>query len=413
MASSPTPNSSQPRAILHVDLDAFYCSVEERSKPTLRGKAFAVGGLAEERGVVASCSYAARRLGVRSAMAMGMAQRLCPHLRVVPPRHAHYRAVSHQVMELLRSFTPKLEQLSIDEAFLDVTDQLANESDPALAACTLALEIQRRVFEGLGLSCSLGVASNKMVAKIANDCGKAGATPGQSPQALCVVEVGHEATFLAPLPVSALWGVGPKLEAKLHEMGIQTIGDLALWDERDLARRFGKHGVDLARHARGIDRREVTTERERKSISCETTFLHDIGDFETLHMALRQQAAGVAAHLRKQKLRGTTVRLKLRWSDFNYCTRQTTLSLPTDAAPVIEDVAITLLRQVWDETASVRLLGVGMSGFPPVRQLRLFDEIPEEDETPLGDSVATQANVKTETSFEEPLAGGVMHQGPK
>ena len=379
MASS--PGFGPARTIIHVDLDAFYCAVEEQRDPTLRGQAFAVGARAEERGVVASCSYAARRCGVRSAMAMGRAQRLCSHLVVVPVRHSQYRAVSAQVMQLLRSFTPKLEQLSIDEAFLDVTELVAN--DGALAGGALALEIQRRVEEELGLSCSLGVASNKMVAKIANDCGKATVNTGHSPQAFCVVEAGREAEFLAPLPVSALWGVGPKLEASLKNLGIETIGALAQWDERDLMRRFGRHGVDLVQHARGIDKREVVTERESKSISSETTFLHDVAEWEELHElhgTLREQAQGVAAQLQKHRLQATTVKLKLRWSDFSFSTRQTTLLFSTDVAPVIEEAATGLLKHLWVDAAPVRLLGVGVSGLSPVRQLALFDRVDETSE---------------------------------
>ncbi len=278
-------------------------------------------------------------------------------------------------MELLRGVAPKLEQLSIDEAFLDVTDLLA--SDRSLTGGALALEIQRRVEEELGLSCSLGVASNKMVAKIANDCGKAASTTGHSPQALCVVETGLEAEFLAPLSVSALWGVGPKLEARLRDLGIETIGTLAQWDERDLMRRFGKHGVDLAKHAKGIDKREVVTERESKSISSETTFVQDVVEWEGLHATLIEQAQSVAAQLQKQHLQATTVKLKLRWSDFTFSTRQTTLLFATDAAPTIEDAATSLLKELWASPAPVRLLGVGVSGLSMVRQLGLFDSVPE------------------------------------
>ncbi len=370
MASSSA--SGAARTILHVDLDAFYCAVEEQRDRTLRGRAFAVGAKAQDRGVVASCSYPARRCGVRSAMAMSLAQRLCPHLIVVSPRHSHYRAVSAQVMELLRSFTPQLEQLSIDEAFLDVTQLVA--TNPTFAGGSLALEIQRRVFEELGLSCSLGVASNKMVAKIATDCGKATVTTGHSPQALCMVEPGQEAEFLAPLPVSALWGVGPKLEARLKDLGIETIGALSKWPERDLMRRFGRHGADLSQHARGIDKREIVTERESKSISSETTFVQDVEEWEGLHEALQEQAQSVAKELQEQKLQATTVKLKLRWSDFSFSTRQTTLLSSTDAAPVIEEAATALLTRLWVGAEPVRLLGVGVSGLSTVRQLGLFDD---------------------------------------
>jgi DNA polymerase-4 len=219
-----------PRTIIHVDLDAFYCSIEEQRDATLRGKPFAVGGQPDERGVVASCSYAARQFGVRSAMPMARARALCPQLVIVPTRHSVYRAASVQVMERLRSVTPLVEQLSIDEAFLDVTDVL-RDGAPLLArqqpethaapvidtrifdARVLAERLQGCIKDELGLSCSVGVASNKMVAKIATDYGKAAVQTGQSPGAICVVPPGDEAAFLAPLPVGALWGVGPKTQS--------------------------------------------------------------------------------------------------------------------------------------------------------------------------------------------------------
>ena len=404
MASLSSPGAARTlpaRTILHVDLDAFYCAVEEQRDPTLRGRAFAVGARPEERGVVASCSYAARRCGVRSAMAMGLALRLCPHLIVVPVRHAAYRAISRKVMDLLRSFTPKLEQLSIDEAFLDVTEHLTDHS--SFAGGVLALDIQQRVQEELGLSCSLGVASNKMVAKIANDCGKASVFTGHSPQALCVVETGREAEFLAPLPVSALWGVGPKLEARLKDLSIETIGALALWDERDLMQRFGKVGVDLARHAKGIDKREVVTERESKSISSETTFLHDVEEWEALHATLIEQTQNVVSELHKQKLQATTVKLKLRWSDFSFSTRQTTLLLATDDALSIEAAATSLLKQLRASEAPVRLLGVGVSGLSPVRQLGLFDSIAEEPTVETIEALAVETIELAAPEAEDPF----------
>jgi DNA polymerase-4 len=223
------------RTIIHVDLDQFYCAVEEQRDPTLRGKPFAVGGRPEGRSVVASASYAARAFGVRSAMPMAHALRLCPELTIVPPNFPVYRAASQAVMERLHALSELVEQISIDEAFLDVTS--LGEPGEAVAA-----RLQASVRAELGLSCSIGVASNKLVAKIATDVGKGMARRGAIPSAICAVPPGEEAAFLAPLPASALWGVGPKTAERLAGMGILTIGDLAAWPAADLARRFGQHG---------------------------------------------------------------------------------------------------------------------------------------------------------------------------
>jgi DNA polymerase-4 len=375
------------RTIIHVDLDAFYCAIEEQRDPSLRGKPFAVGGQPGERGVVASCSYAARQFGVRSALSMARARALCPQLLIVPSRHSAYRAASAQVMERLRAVTPLVEQLSIDEAFLDVTALIspgqssghpsgtASGSHRDHSARGLAEHLQHTIKHELGLSCSVGVASNKMVAKIATDYGKAAVKTGQSPGAICVVPAGGEAAFLAPLPVSALWGVGPKTEAQLAGMGISTIGQIAQSSPRELMQRFGSHGYELWLHAGGIDKREIVTERESKSISSETTFVHDVGDWDELHQVLQEQAAEVADHLQRQHLQATTVKIKLRWSDFTTPTRQITLPQPTDQQPIIQDGATQLLRQLWQDQQPVRLLGVGVSGLSPIRQLTLWEAV--------------------------------------
>jgi len=294
-----------PRKILHLDLDAFFCAVEEQREPSLRGQAFAVGGRPETRGVVASCSYAARRFGVRSAMPMARAVKLCPHLIIVPSHFDAYQTASQQVMTRLHQLTPLVEPLSIDEAFLDVSDL----PEPAEV---LARRLQVTINTELGLPCSLGVATNKLVAKIANDVGKATTRSDQPPNALQVVPPDQEAAFLARLPVEALWGVGPKTAERLHGLGLHTIGDLARWPEADLGRRFGQHGYDLARHARGIDERRVVTEHEAKSISQETTFAQDISDGPILRESLRRLSEHVGFRLRRKGLNGATVKLKLR-----------------------------------------------------------------------------------------------------
>ncbi len=355
------------RTIIHLDLDAFFCAVEEQRDPTLRGRRFAVGGRPESRGVVSSASYAARQVGVRSAMPMAHAVRLCPDLLVVPPHFPAYRAASQQVMERLHRLTPLVEQISIDEAFLDVS--ALDEPGDLLAA-----QLQATIRDELGLSCSLGVATNKLVAKVATDVGKSLVRSGAMPQAICVVPPGDEAAFLAPLPATALWGVGPKTAEKLALLGIHTIGEIAAWPAADLARRFGQHGEDLARRARGSDDRPIVTERATKSISQETTFARDVTDRATLERTLREQAAEIAQKLRREDLMGTTVKLKIRWPDFTTPTRQLTLPQPTDEPEVIAEAALRLFGQIWSGAQAVRLIGVGVSGLgTPPRQLSLWD----------------------------------------
>ncbi|MEZ4719128.1 MAG: DNA polymerase IV [Caldilineaceae bacterium] len=351
------------RKIIHLDLDAFFCAVEEQRDPSLRGKAFAVGGSPTGRGVVASCSYPARRYGVHSAMPMARAVKICPGLLIVGSDHRRYSMVSRQVMARLRQLTPLVEQISIDEAFLDVSALDASAVD-------LAQELQATIRDELGLPCSLGVASNKLVAKIVNNVGKAGAKGDGPPNAIKVVPPGQETAFLAPLPVEELWGVGPKTAETLRGLGITTIGDIARWDERDLARRFGKHGSDLARRARGLDDRPVVTEHEAKSVSQERTFSRDVSDGVELRHMMQKLAAGVAKHLQRDELAGSTVKLKLRWADFTTPTRQLTLAQPTDNADRIYTAALQLFDKLWDGRP-VRLIGVGVTGL--VQQARQFE----------------------------------------
>ena len=393
-----------PRTILHIDLDAFYCAVEEIHHPELRGKPFAVGGKPAERGVVASCSYAARRMGVRSAMPMGRALRLCPGLLIVPMRHGLYSQVSRQVMERLHQLTPLLEQISIDEAFLDISEI----SDPPE---TSAHKLQARIRDELHLPCSIGIASNKLVAKIATEVGKSLAlreikAKGEvkPPNALTVVPFGEEAAFLAPLPADMLWGVGPKTSARLTELGIYTIGDLAKWPESELIRMFGENGRDLARHSKAIDDRPIVTEHETKSISQEITFSKDVREDAELEKTLREQAAEVARQLRNSELAGSTVKLKLRWPDFTTLTRQTTFSYRTDQEQEIAQAALDLLRAVRKPGQAVRLIGVGVTGLgQPIRQLGLWDfnsekerklqQVVEELQEKYGKSVIKRGNM--------------------
>ena len=355
------------RTILHLDLDAFYCAVEEKQNPALRGKPFAVGGKPSERGVVSSCSYPARRLGVRSAMPMSQALRLCPGLMVVSGHHQLYSEASRQVMERLQAVTPQIEQISIDEAFLDISDQ----PEPAER---IARRLQARIRDELDLPSSIGIAPNKLVAKIANEVGKKSAQKGKPPFALTIVPAGKEAEFLSALPADMLWGVGPKTSARLNELGIHTIGDIARWPEVELIRLFGENGREMARHARGQDERPVVTEREIKSISQETTFSRDVRDDQSLEKTLIDLSAQVGRRLRKKDLAGTTIKLKIRWPDFTTLTRQVTLPGATNQDNEIAQTALGLLRKIRQSGQAVRLIGVGVSGLgEPIRQLELWE----------------------------------------
>ncbi len=361
-------SQEHPRKILHLDLDAFFCAVEELRDPSLRGKPFAVGGSPERRGVVASCSYAARTYGVHSAMPMARALQRCPDLIVVPGRHGVYGDYSDKVMAHLYNLTDLVEPLSIDEAFLDISDL-----KPAGEA--LARHLQQAIWDDLHLPCSLGVATNKLLAKAANDAGKARHRGDRPPMAITVVPPGQEAAFLAPQPVENLWGVGPKTGERLAALGIRTIGDLAAWPAEDLDRRFGKHGRSLTRRARGIDDRPVVTEHERKSLSKETTFAEDVRDHDVLCRTLIRLSEEVGRRLRRADLSGATVKIKLRWSDFTTITRQVTLPRATNLDNEIIDAASELFEAAWPPGRPVRLIGVGVTGFQePGQQLHLWQK---------------------------------------
>jgi DNA polymerase-4 len=371
------------RVILHLDLDAFFCAVEEQRNPSLIGKAFAVGGRPEQRGVVASCSYAARRYGVHSAMPTARALKICPGLIIVSSRHGLYGDLSRQVMQHLWALTDQVEQVSIDEAFLDVSDL----PEPGFK---LARNLQQTIQQELGLPCSIGIASNKLVAKIANDVGKASAKkmdPPGPPNAITVVPPGQEAEFLEPLPVRALWGVGPKTEERLAEMGIVTIAELAAWPEGDLVHRFGKHGGELALRARGIDESPIVTSHIAKSVSQETTFARDQRHQAQLLQTLLDLSEGVARQLQQVGMYCQTVKLKLRWSDFSTITRQVSLENPTQDPKIIFETTRELFIKAWTTNRPVRLLGVGASALceqeltgKTIRQLGLWDTDPLKDQ---------------------------------
>ncbi len=347
------------RAILHVDLDAFFAAVEQRDHPELRGKPVIVGGGPDDRGVVSTCSYEARAFGVRSAMPLRTAAALCPQGIFVPVNGRAYQAESRAVMAILRRFTPLVQPVSIDEAFLDVTASRALFGDGP----TIARRIKDAIHDETQLTASVGVAATKLVAKIASDLRK--------PDGLVVVPPGEEAAFLAPLPISRLWGVGEKTAAALRDFGVRTIGDLAALPPEALARRFGKHGASLAERARGVDPDPVAVGEAAKSIGHEHTFDVDTSDREIIERTVLGMADGVAGRLRSSGLHAATITLKLRDSAFRTITRQATLAEPTDLTEPIYHAALELLRREL-QGQRIRLVGVTASNFRTQEQLALF-----------------------------------------
>ncbi len=339
------------RHILHADFDAFYASVEQLDDSTLRGKPVVVGGSPEGRGVVASASYEAREYGIRSAMPMRTALQRCPHAIRVNSNFTRYREVSRKVMAMFRELTPLVEPLSLDEAYLDVTDSVRRER----GAPEIARDLKRRVIRELGLTISVGVASSKSVAKIASDLDK--------PDGLTVVPPGTERDFLARLPVGTLWGVGPKTRERLNAEGVDTIGDLAARSEDWLRRMFGRNGLDMKRLALGQDDRPVEVERGVKSVSSETTLARDTGDADALMELVNRLSHDVAGDLDRRGLQGRTVKVKLRLSDFTTFTRQVTLPEPVQSPDRIASAAGRLLRAELGPRRLFRLVGVGVSGF--------------------------------------------------
>ncbi len=350
-----------PRTILHVDLDAFFAAVEQRDHPELLGKPVAVGmGGTGDRGVVAAASYEARKFGVHSAMPIRTARRLCPTCIFVPVDGATYQRVSREVMAILRRFTPLVEPVSIDEAFLDVTASRALFGDGP----TIARQIKDTIQGELRLTASVGVARTKLVAKIASDLRK--------PDGLVVVPPGDEAAFLAPLPISRLWGVGPQTAAVLRDFNVATIGDLAAMDRASLVRRLGKHGASLVDRAHGIDADPVDDPDRAKSISHEHTFDVDTSDPEVLERTLLAMAEGVSGRLRAAGMRASTVTVKVRDTAFRTVTRQRTLAEPTDLTEPIWRTALDLARPEM-RGKRIRLLGVSASGMGEREQLGLFE----------------------------------------
>ena len=351
------------RHILHADFDAFYAAVEQLDRPEIRGKPVVVGGSPEGRGVVASASYEVRRYGVRSAMPMRTALQRCPSAIRVRPRFDRYGEVSRHVMAIFREITPLVEPLSLDEAYLDVTESVDADNSPE----RIARRLKERVEAELGLTISVGAATSKSVAKVASDMDK--------PDGLTVVPPGSERIFLAPLAAQKLWGIGPKTAARLAIKGIHTIGDLAAQTDEWFRSIFGKTGPHLQRLSLGRDDSPVEGSRDRKSVSAETTLAQDTDEPQVLLDLINRLSERVAKHLTGRELRGRTVKLKLRLADFTTFTRQKTLSEPAISPEEIAQAATTLIRGELRPGRLFRLVGVGVSGFDhedqEVRQPRL------------------------------------------
>jgi len=349
------------RVIAHLDLDAFFASVEENVDPSLRDKPVIVGG--GERGVVSTCNYIARRYGVHSAMPMRTARRLCPHAVVLSGDHRLYAQYSRRFSDLLDEYSPLIEKVGIDEAFVDLTgtEQLFG---PVIRTCRT---IQRRVQEELGLSVSVGLATNKLVAKVASDF--------QKPHGFTVVRPGEEADFLAPLPVERLPGVGPAMLGQLRDRGVVTVGDLAVVPQRLLRLSFGEAGEVLARRAKGEDPRAVTPREIVKSISRETTFEEDTTDTALLESTLLRLTEDVCRRLRRRHLEARTVTVKIRYSDFITNTRSRTLRRPLDVDEAFFREVLDLFREGRQRRYRIRLVGVGLSNLVPrAWQDDLFDQ---------------------------------------
>lgn len=340
------------RSILHLDLDAFYASVEALDRPELRGMPVIVGG-DERRGVVAAASYEARKYGIRSAMPTATAKRLCPKGVFLPVRMSRYAEMSGRVFAIFRRFTPLVEPLSIDEAFLDVTGcgRLFGSAE------TTARRIKDAVREETGLTVSAGVAANKLLAKIASDLGK--------PDGLTVVPAGGEQAFLDPLPVGKLWGVGKVTEEELRRRGIRTIGELRVVPRESLVRLFGSSGAHLHDLSRGIDDRPVETDRDAKSVGHEDTFDHDLRDRGAMKRELLSLSDRVSSRLRRAALKGRTVTLKVKYNDFVQVTRAATLADPTDDGGTIYRCALDRLLDTEAGVRPVRLLGITVSKLVP------------------------------------------------
>ncbi|MBO9202444.1 MULTISPECIES: DNA polymerase IV [Niastella] len=354
------------RKIIHIDMDAFYASVEQRDNPELKGKPIAVGGLPENRGVVATASYEARTFGVRSAMPSKRAIQICPELIFIAPRFDVYKSVSDHVREIFYRYTDLIEPLSLDEAYLDVTE----DKQQIGSAIGIARQIKTAIREELQLTASAGVSINKFVAKIASDMNK--------PDGLTFIPPDKVESFMESLPVNKFYGVGKVTAEKMNTLNLFTGADLKKLSEVELIRLFGKQGSFYFKIVRGVDDRPVEPNRETKSISAEDTFLNDLSNPAEMKEHLDRLAAIVADRLQEYEFKGRTITLKIRYSDFKTLTRSQTLPAAISDHETIADTALQLLLKTDIQDAKIRLLGIGVSNIvdesePPAnRQLRLF-----------------------------------------
>ncbi len=339
------------RKIIHIDMDAFYASVEQRDDPELRGKAIAVGGSPTGRGVIATASYEARKFGVHSAMASRTAMRLCPELILVPPRFPVYKEVSAHIREIFSRYTDLIEPLSLDEAYLDVTQDKQRTG----SAIRVAQLIRQAIKDELNLTASAGVSINKFVAKIASGM--------QKPDGLTFIAPEQVTTFMEQLPVEKFHGVGRVTADKMKHMGVHTGADLKALTEAELTQRFGKTGAFYYRIVRGIDDREVRPDRETKSVGAEDTFQHDLATLEEMYTELDKIAAIVHTRLQRYDLKGKTITLKIKFSDFKQITRNRSLPYLTNDLETIKETAKQLLAMADTEYKMVRLLGITVSNF--------------------------------------------------
>jgi DNA polymerase-4 len=358
---------------MHVDMDAFYAAVEQLHKPSLRGKPVVVGGVGR-RGVVATASYEARAFGVHSAMPSSLARRRCPNGAFLAPRFGAYQVISARVMELLREVSPVVEPLSLDEAFVELDASPDGPPADERAAREVGRRLRRRIVEVTGLDASVGVGTSKLIAKVASDAEK--------PNGLVVVPPGGEQDWLDPLPIRALWGVGPATARRLREVGVGTVAELRSLSIGELIGLLGKaHGGSLFQLARGVDERGVAPHREAKSISAEDTFAFDLVDADEIRAELRRLVERVVSRLRHAGRTARTVTLKIRDPEFTTLTRSETLAAPTDDERVVLRSALCLLADVGPVPGGVRLLGAGVSGFADYAQqdlLALADRVERE-----------------------------------
>ena len=353
-------NSSSLRYVLHADLDAFYASVEEKDNPEIKGKPVVVGGSAEGRGVVASASYEARKFGIRSAMPMRTAMRMCPQAVRRSPRFDRYHEMSQEIMNIFRDMTSLVEPISMDEAYLDISEQIPSVDSVGEVARSLKNRVKRET----ELVVTIGGGVSKTVAKIASQVAK--------PDGLLLIKPEEERDFLTPLDVDLLWGVGPKTASILKEQGVETIGHLATCDDTWLRESFGKRGPELIERALGIDNEPVTPYHETKSISAEETMTEDVSSEALLRKRIEDQVDRVVPRLQEEGVKAKTVFIKLRLADFTTFTRQTTLPAPTDDSKVVFQVACQLLKRELGPGRRFRLVGVGVSNFQESFQMALL-----------------------------------------